>query len=120
MHYELTLGVPATPSGSPLYLFPLRSKRMPLQSLTQGGCYKTNASLGLDTDLVRSMYGGSPHKFARVILSTNGREFYANDFFSAYRRYRRGLFSELVSNLSRMWYEDGFIINQPTLNENRI
>ena len=28
------LGVPAKPSGFPLYLFPLRSKRMPLQSLT--------------------------------------------------------------------------------------
>ena len=27
-------GVPAKPSGFPLYLFPLRSKRMPLQSLT--------------------------------------------------------------------------------------
>ena len=40
MHYELCidLGVPALPSGFPLYLFPLRSKRMPLQSLTQGGC----------------------------------------------------------------------------------
>ena len=28
-------GVPAKPSGFPLYLFPLRSKRMPLQSLTR-------------------------------------------------------------------------------------
>ena len=28
------LGVPALPSGFPLYLFPLRFKRMPLQSLT--------------------------------------------------------------------------------------
>ena len=28
------MGVPATPSGFPLYLFPLRYKRMPLQSLT--------------------------------------------------------------------------------------
>ena len=28
-------GVPAMPSGFPLYLFPLRSKRMPLQSLTR-------------------------------------------------------------------------------------
>ena len=34
------MGVPAKPSGFPLYLFPLRSKRMPLQSLTQRGCYK--------------------------------------------------------------------------------
>ena len=29
------LCVPAVPSGFPLYLFPLRSKRMPLQSLTR-------------------------------------------------------------------------------------
>ena len=36
-----------SPSGFPLYLFPLRSKRMPLQSLTHGGCHKTNASLEL-------------------------------------------------------------------------
>ena len=42
-----------SPSGFPLYLFPLRSKRMPLQSLTLGGCHKTNASLELGTDLVR-------------------------------------------------------------------
>ncbi len=40
MHYELCidLGVPATPSGFPLYLCSLRklrSQRMPLQSLTQ-------------------------------------------------------------------------------------
>ena len=42
-----------SPSGFPLYLFPLRSKRMPLQSLTHSGCHKTNASLGLDTDLIR-------------------------------------------------------------------
>ena len=39
-NYELTLGVPATPSGFPLYLFPLRSKRMPLQSLTHLGYEK--------------------------------------------------------------------------------
>ena len=51
MHYELTLGVPAIAVGlSALSLlalpFPLpfpvpdiRSQRMPLQSLTQGGCY---------------------------------------------------------------------------------
>ena len=63
-----------SPSGFPLYLcslnlhpapksrshFPLpspfpkkSSQRMPLQSLTLGGCHKTNASLGLDTDLIR-------------------------------------------------------------------
>ena len=42
-----------SPSGFPLYLFPLRSKRMPLQSLTHGGCHKTNASLGLGTEHVR-------------------------------------------------------------------
>ncbi len=29
-------GVPALPSGFPLYLFSLRSQRMPLQSLAQG------------------------------------------------------------------------------------
>ena len=34
VNYELFLGVPAKPSGFPLYLFPLRYKRMPLQSLT--------------------------------------------------------------------------------------
>ena len=33
-NFQLSLGVPAVPSGFPLYLFPLRSKRMPLQSLT--------------------------------------------------------------------------------------
>ena len=33
--FNLILGVPASPSGFPLYLFPLRYKRMPLQSLTQ-------------------------------------------------------------------------------------
>ena len=65
MNYELSLGVPATPSGFPLYLcslnlhpapksrshFPLpspfpkkSSQRMPLQSLTQGGC-KENRSV---------------------------------------------------------------------------
>jgi hypothetical protein len=30
-------GVPAEPSGFPLYLFSLRSQRMPLQSLTREG-----------------------------------------------------------------------------------
>ena len=33
-NFQFSLGVPAVPSGFPLYLFPLRSKRMPLQSLT--------------------------------------------------------------------------------------
>ena len=41
-------GVPspltAPPSGFPLYLFPLRFKRMPLQSLTQMGCQLWAAS----------------------------------------------------------------------------
>ena len=58
MHYALWImnclwAFRLSPSGFPLYLFPLRSKRMPLQSLTLRGCHKTNASLGLGTDLIR-------------------------------------------------------------------
>ena len=34
MNYELSWAFRLSPSGFPLYLFPLRSKRMPLQSLT--------------------------------------------------------------------------------------
>ena len=44
MYYELTLGVPEKPSGFPLYLFPLRSKRMPLQSLTRPAIIKIRIS----------------------------------------------------------------------------
>ena len=41
-----TSSVPCSPFPVP------RSKRMPLQSLTHGGCHKTNASLGLGTEKV--------------------------------------------------------------------
>ena len=42
------LGVPAKPSGFPLYLFPLRSKRMPLQSLTQSELKTENLNLKIN------------------------------------------------------------------------
>ena len=51
-NFQFHLGVPATPSGFPLYLFPLRSKRMPLQSLTLFGGGDGERGTGTDNRLL--------------------------------------------------------------------
>ena len=48
--------------------FPQKSsQRMPLQSLTHSGCHKTNASLGLGTDLIRRKSSFKEYNIAEII-----------------------------------------------------
>ena len=61
---------------------------------------------GVGTDLVRSWYGVFNHRLRRlthIILSTNGRELYANDFY--FWGIENLAWNFFHSNLTRTWYD---------------
>ena len=56
MHYELSLGVPAPPSGFPLYLFPLTLQKDAAPIPNALAAAEKNSSLGLGTEHVRRKF----------------------------------------------------------------